>query len=88
MIVGKNELVCLRGSGRRILFAECGPFCALQKYCEGVQIEIVMPEVDVFVSSTSTITLDHNKKLKNNTGSQGLEGVKVDIIKPLPLRSR
>ena len=58
--------MCLRGSDRRILFAECGPFCALQG-SEGVQIEIVMPEFDVFVSSTSTITLDHNKKLKNNT---------------------
>ena len=49
-----------------MLFAECGPFCALQECCEGVQVEFVMPEFDIFVSSTSTITLDHNK-LKNNT---------------------
>ena len=26
-----------------------------------------MPEFDIFVSSTSTITLDHKQKLKNNT---------------------
>ena len=50
-----------------MLFAECGPSWALQACCEGVQVEIVMPEFDIFVSSTSTITLDHNKKLKNNT---------------------
>ena len=49
-----------------MLLAECGPFCALQECCEGVQVEFVMPEFDIFVSSTSTITLDHNK-LKNNT---------------------
>ena len=62
-----------------------------------------MSQIDIFVSSTSIVTLDHKKKLKNNTfvgntghldneigwaGSQGLEGVKVDIIKPLRLRSR
>ena len=28
----------LRGSGGRMLFAECGPFCALKACCEGVQI--------------------------------------------------
>ena len=26
-----------------------------------------MPEIDIFVSSTGTITLDHKTKLKNNT---------------------
>ena len=41
-----------------MLFAECGPFCALQACCEGVQVEIVMPEIDIFDSSTSIITLD------------------------------
>ena len=89
--------MCLRGSGRRILFAECGPFCALQACCEGVQVEFVMPEFDVFVSLTSTNTLDHNKKLKNstfvrNTGhfdnefdfacTEGFEGTEVDHIMP------
>ena len=32
-----------------------------------VQVEIVMSEIDIFVSSMSIITLDHMKKLKNNT---------------------
>ena len=45
-----------------MLLAVCGPFCALQACCEGVQVEI-----DIFDSSTSIITLDHKKKLKNNT---------------------
>ena len=50
-----------------MLFAECGPFCALQACCEGLQVEIVMPEIDIFVSSTSVFILDHKTKLKNNT---------------------
>ena len=50
-----------------MLFAECGPFCALQACCEGLQVEIVMPEIDIFVSSTGIITLDHKTKFKNNT---------------------
>ena len=46
MIVGKHPSVCghgddcasaLRGSGSRMLFAECDPFCALQACFEGVQ---------------------------------------------------
>ena len=45
-----------------MLFAVCGPFCALQPCCEGVQVKIVMPENDIFVSS-----LDRKTKLKNNT---------------------
>ena len=49
-----------------MLFAECDSFCALQACFEGVQIETVS-EIDIFVSSKSTITLDHMKKLKNNT---------------------
>ena len=49
-----------------MLFAECGPFCA-QACCEGLQVETVMPEIDIFVSSTGIITLDHTTKLKNNT---------------------
>ena len=36
MIVEKRVLVCF--SVDRMLFAECGPFCALQACCEGVQM--------------------------------------------------
>ena len=63
----------LRGSGGRILFAECDPFRALQACIEGVRVETVMSEIDIFVSSTGVITLDHMKKLNEiklvgNTG--------------------
>ena len=55
-----------------MLFAECGPLCALQACYEGVQVEIVVPEIDIFLSSTSIITLDHKKLTHNkffgNTG--------------------
>ena len=56
-----------RGSGGRMLFAECGPFCAQQAFSESFQVEIVVSQIDIFVSSTSIITLVHKKKLKNNT---------------------
>ena len=64
-----------------MLFAECGPFCALQACCEGVQVEIVMSEIDIFVSSMSAITLDHMKKLKNNTlvGNTGHFDNEIDL---------
>ena len=56
-----------------MLFPECEPICAMQACCERVQVETVMSEIDNCVSSTSIITLDHKKKLKNgalvgNTG--------------------
>ena len=61
MIVGKRS-VSLRGSGGRMLFAECVPFCALQAcYDEGVPVETVMSEIDIFVSPTGIITFDHMK---------------------------
>ena len=56
-----------------------------------------MSQIDIFVSPTSVIILDHKKKLKNNTfvgntghfgnevdlpGSEGFEGTEVDHIKP------
>ena len=50
-----------------MLFAECDPFCALQACYEGVQVETVMSEIDIFVSSTGIITLDHIKKFRNST---------------------
>ena len=56
-----------RGSGGRILFAECDPFRALQACFEGVRVETVMSEIDIFVSSTGVITLDHMKKLNEIT---------------------
>ena len=34
---------------------------------EGVQVETTVSEIDIFVSPTSIITLDHMDKLKNNT---------------------
>ena len=52
-----------------MLFAECDPLCALQARYEGVQVETVMSEFDIFVSRrpNGVITLDHKKTLKNNT---------------------
>ena len=40
-----------------------------------------MPEFDIFVSSTSVITLDHKQKLKNNTfvGNNGHFDDKFDF---------
>ena len=39
-----------------------------------VQVETVVSQIDIFISSMSIITLDHKKKLKNNTfvGNTGL----------------
>ena len=45
----------------------CGPFCAPQACSESVQVEIVVPLIEIFVSPTSIITLDHKKLLKNST---------------------
>ena len=39
----------------------CGPLCAPQACYEGVQVEIVVSQIDIFVSPTSIITLDHKK---------------------------
>merc|ERR1712227_701471 len=84
MIGGKRVLVCgygdvgkgcafaMRGSGARVLIAECDPICALQACMEGFQvvaIESVLNEVDIFVTTTGNfkiITLEHMKKMKNN----------------------
>merc|ERR1711953_180011 len=115
MIGGKRVLVCgygdvakgsafaMRGSGARVLIAECDPICALQACMEGFQVvtvESALSEADIFVTTTGNfkiITLEHMKKMKNNAivGNighfdneiemaelEGLEGVKVENIKP------
>merc|ERR1712060_137460 len=70
--VGKGSAFAMRGSGARVLIAECDPICALQACMEGFQvvaIESVLNEVDIFVTMTGNfkiITLDHMKKMKNN----------------------
>ena len=64
-----------------MLFAVCAPFWALQACSEGVQVEIVMSEFDIFVSSMSIITLDHMKSLKNITldGNTGHFDEEIDL---------
>merc|ERR1712107_200858 len=70
--VGKGSAFAMRGSGARVLIAECDPICALQACMEGFQvvaIESVLNEVDIFVTTTGNfkiITLEHMKKMKNN----------------------
>merc|ERR1712130_2176 len=84
MIGGKRALICgygdvgkgcafaMRGSGARVLIAECDPICALQACMEGFQVatmEEVVGEIDIFVSTTGNfkiIRLEHMKKMKNN----------------------
>ena len=107
--VGKRASVCgygkdcasaLNGSGGRMLFAECNPLCALQACYEAVQVESVMSEIDIFVSPTGIITLDHMKKLMHNTfvgntghfdnevdlaGSEGLDIKLQKFFSPSPL---
>ena len=39
----------------------------MQTFHVRVQVDPVMSEIDIFVSSTSLITLDHKKLLKNST---------------------
>merc|ERR1712087_1014958 len=70
--VGKGSAFAMRGSGARVLIAECDHICALQACMEGfqvVKIESVLSEVDIFVTTTGNfqiITLEHMKKMKNN----------------------
>merc|ERR1711907_263811 len=70
--VGKGSAFAMRGSGARVLIAECDPICALQACMEGfqvVKIESVLSEVDIFVTTTGNfkiITLEHMKKKNNN----------------------
>ena len=82
---GEDCASALNGSGGRILFAECDPLCALQTCYEAVQVETVMSEIDIFVSPTGIITLDHMKKLKHNTfvGNTGYTLIRHSTA-PLP----
>ena len=54
---------------------------ALQACSEGLQVEIVMSEFDIFVSSMGIITLDHMKSLKNITldGNTGHFDEEIDL---------
>ena len=71
----------LRGSGGRMLFAVCSPFCALQACCESDPVEIVMSDFDIFVSSLNIFTLDHMKNLENTTfdGNTGHFHEEIDL---------
>merc|ERR1712019_219727 len=70
--VGKGSAFAMRGSGARVLIAECDPICALQACMEGFQVvtvESALSEADIFVTTTGNfkiITLEHMKKMKNN----------------------
>merc|ERR1711979_153496 len=70
--VGKGSAFAMRGSGARVLIAECDPICSLQACMEGfqvVKIESVVSEIDIFTTTTGNfqiITLEHMKKMKNN----------------------
>merc|ERR1712076_104534 len=70
--VGKGSAFAMRGSGARVLIAECDPICALQACMEGFQVvtlESVVGEIDIFTTTTGNfkiITLEHMKKMKNN----------------------
>merc|ERR1712092_3846 len=84
MIAGKEVVVCgygdvgkgcafaMRGAGARVLVTEIDPICALQACMEGLQgvtMESVVGEIDIFTSATGNfdiITVDHMKKMKNN----------------------
>ena len=73
--VGKGSAFAMRGSGARVLIAECDPICALQACMEGFQvvaIESVLNEVDIFVTTTGNedvITAEHMKAMKDKTAT-------------------
>merc|ERR1712188_186163 len=70
--VGKGSAFAMRGSGARVLIAECDPICALQACMGGFQVatlESVVGEMDIFVTTTGNfniIRLEHMQKMKNN----------------------
>merc|ERR1712048_386798 len=101
--VGKGCAFAMRGAGSRVMITEIDPICALQACMEGFQVvkmETVVGEIDIFVSTTGNkdiITLEHMKKMKNNTivGNIGhfdneiemaqlekFAGIKIENIKP------
>ena len=59
----------LRGSGGRILFAECDPFRALHACFEGVQVETVMSEIDIFVSLNGCHHFGPHEEIERNYAS-------------------
>lgn len=69
--VGKGSAQSLRNNGARVIITEIDPICALQAAMEGYEvkrIEEVIPEVDIFVTTTGckdVITLEHMKKMKD-----------------------
>lgn len=69
--VGKGSAQSLRNNGARVIVTEIDPICALQAAMEGYEvkrIEEVLPEIDVFVTTTGckdVITLEHMKKMKD-----------------------
>ena len=67
MIVGKCSSVCLSVVLVVVLcLPNVTPFAPRACY-ESVQVETVTSELDIFFSPTGVITLDHKKKLKDNT---------------------
>merc|ERR1712036_186893 len=94
--VGKGCAFALRGGGARVLVTECDPICALQACMEGFQV-VTMEDCVGDIGIFNIITLEHMKKMKNNAivgnighfdneidmaGLEGLEGIKVENIKP------
>merc|ERR1712195_347452 len=92
MIGGKRALVCgygdvgkgcafaLRGGGARVLVTECDPICALQACMEGFQVVTMdecVHEIDIFTSATG-----HFDNEIDMAGIEGMEGIKVENIKP------
>ncbi len=69
--VGKGSAQSLKNNGARVIVTEIDPICALQAAMEGYEvkrIEEVIPEVDIFVTTTGckdVITLEHMKKMKD-----------------------
>ena len=39
-------------------FAECVPFCARQAFFDDIQVETVMSEIDILLSSTGNVSLE------------------------------
>jgi adenosylhomocysteinase len=71
--VGKGSAQSMRGFGARVIVTEIDPICALQAAMEGFEvktIEDILPEADIFVTTTGNIdviTLEHMLKMKDQT---------------------
>ncbi len=69
--VGKGCAQALRGQGARVIVTEIDPICALQAAMEGYevkQLDSVVSEADIFVSSTGNrdvITAEHMAAMKD-----------------------